>query len=658
MIVRYGLTLIALIVFSGLYLSYNAAISSSLQWQLLNGKTPELFSEFVYYFSTLPRLAMALMVGAALGLVGSVLQQITRNPLLSPLTLGTSAGAWLALIIVSVVAPGLAPNLTALAVMLGSMLAMSLVLLIAGPRELAGMRVILAGMAVNILLGAITSAIIILRDQFAKNLFIWGAGDLAQNDWQWMQWLAPKLLIAIPILVFAPRVLQLLRVGQHAAKSLGLATTPMLIILFSAVIWLMSATITAVGIISFIGLIAPNIARFIGANSARDELYYSTLLGALILLLADFIARFVSSMSIDIIPSGTATAIVGAPVLIYLALRSSSAEDQMVIPQSANLVTFTSCKGFIVISAVLCSVIFAVLLNNDGQSWRWNIPSDFELSIRAPRITIAFAAGICMAVAGTVLQRLINNPLASPDLLGISAGASAAIVLSTLLTGQSLVELNPFLALLGSGIMLLILVLLTRAKALSGGSILLLGISLTAMVEALVQFVLAKGSQDVYSILSWLAGSTYHVQYQQSLILLGASILILAVAVLNSRTLTLLNLDADVASARGLNVRQSTNSLLLLVAFSCAVVTAYLGPIAFIGLLAPHIAVLVGAHQVKSQLLVSSLLGAAVLVLADWLGRNILYPSQIAAGTLAAALGGGYFVILLLRGKFNRRSVL
>lgn len=659
MILRYSTTIAAIIVFSGVYLLYDTTLSSAVQWQLVTGKTPELFSEFVYLFATLPRLVMALMVGAVLGLVGSLLQQITRNPLLSPLTLGTSAGAWLALILISIAVPSLAPDLKALVVMIGSMLAMGLVLLIAGFRELAGLRVILAGMAVNILLGAITSAIIILRDQYAKNLFIWGAGDLAQNDWQWMIWLAPKLIIALVILVIAPRILQLLRLGQSGAQSLGLATTPVLIALFGAALWLMSATITAVGIISFIGLIAPNIARLLGANHARDQLYYSTVLGALLLLLADFVARIVSNLSVDIIPSGTATAIIGAPMLIYLAMRGSRAEDQMPLSQYGENQRKLTLKKWLGISCfALFLLVMALFLNNDGVSWRWNMPSDFEITTRIPRILIALAAGICMAVAGTVLQRLINNPLASPDLLGVSAGATAAIVISSLLTGQSLFVLNPLIALTGSAVMLAILVLLTRAKQFSGGTVLLLGISLTAMVEALVQFVLAKGSQDVYNLLSWLAGSTYHVQLSQSLYLLAASAVILTLSLISSRGLTLLNLNTEIAAARGLNVTLNTNAVLFLVALSCAFVTALLGPVAFIGLLAPHIARLLGAQKVKSQLLLAALLGAIVLILADWLGRNIIFPSQVAAGTLAAALGGGYFILLLLKAKLNRKTFI
>lgn len=653
MIARYLITSVLLILVSFSYLQFPNDLSLDLQWQLLSGATPTVFNEFVYLFSTVPRLAMAIMVGCTLGLVGSLLQQITRNPLLSPLTLGTSAGAWLALISVSIFLPALDPDLTALAVMTGSVLAMSLVLLIAGLKELAGLRVILAGMAVNILLGAITSALIILRDQYAKNLFIWGAGDLAQNDWQWMLWLAPKLIVAVVILVLAPRVLQLLRLGQTSASSLGLAVTPILLILFCCAIWLMSATITAVGIISFIGLITPNIARLLKANSAKDELYYSTLLGGLLLLLADSIARVASSMTIDIIPSGTATAIIGAPLLIFLALRSVRAEDHIPFKAPLSLAVLTARKWLLISVVFIFSISAALLLNNDGLGWRWNIPSEFALSARAPRIAIAIGAGICMAIAGTILQRLINNPLASPDLLGVSAGATAAIVISSLVAGQPLIVLSPFIALLGSLGILAILLILTRRRRFSAATIILLGISLTAMVEALVQFALAKGTQDVYAVLVWLAGSTYRAQAPQAMTLIVASLILIVLALIASRSLTLLNIDQNVAKARGLNVPLNANLLLLLVAISCALVTAFLGPIAFIGLLAPHLAYNLGANKVKSQLLLASILGATLLVLADWLGRNILYPSQVAAGTLAAALGGGYFVILLLRAKLK-----
>ncbi|WP_261843477.1 Fe(3+)-hydroxamate ABC transporter permease FhuB [Aliamphritea ceti] len=647
---RYPFTLLLTLLIGSAYLQLDTQLSIAQQWSLINGQIPDEFAEFVYLFATLPRLIIALLVGATLGLAGSLLQQVTRNPLLSPLTLGTSSGAWLALIVVSVWFPSLNPDTTSVLVMAGAMLSMGLVLAIAGIRQLSGLPVVLAGMAVNILLGAITSAIILLRDQHAKQLFIWGAGDLAQNDWQWLGWLAPKLLIAIPVLLLAPRLLQLLKLGQESAGARGLNVTPVLLVLFIATLWLVSASITAVGIISFIGLIAPNIARLCGARSARDQLWLSSLLGALLLLCADLFARLLSLWTIEIIPTGTATAICGAPVLIALALKKLRAEDQLSL-QALPVRRIGIYQWVIIILTAVSCFILASFLNHTGISWQWGWPNSFDWQLRSPRIVAAMAAGIAMAVAGTLLQRLIYNPLASPDLLGVSAGASAALVLYTLLFGEPLTSAGPFIALAGSAGLLLILLSLAKRQQFSPAAIILLGISLTALVEALIQFALANGSENVYTILGWLAGSTYRVEAPQAAILLTGSLLILLLGLLSSRWLTLLSIGKPLAQGRGMQVESSIWCLLSIVALACALVTALLGPIAFIGLLAPHMARLLGAQSARSQLITAALLGASLLMLADWLGRNLLYPGQIAAGTLASALGGGYFIILLLRSR-------
>ncbi len=152
--IRYQLSLVILLLLGFFYVQYDNNLPLTRQWSLINSAIPAPFPEFVFLFATLPRLAMALMVGAVLGLAGSVLQQLTRNPLLSPLTLGTSLGAWLALILITVLAPGVDPDITSLVVMAGALLSVGLVLAIAGIRQLSGMPIVLAGMAFNIFLGA------------------------------------------------------------------------------------------------------------------------------------------------------------------------------------------------------------------------------------------------------------------------------------------------------------------------------------------------------------------------------------------------------------------------------------------------------------------------------------------------------------------------
>ena len=146
------------------------------QWHLLKGAEPQEFADFNFVYAQLPRLLMAIMVGAMLGLVGSLMQQLTQNSLTSPLTLGTSSGAWLALIVANVWFPGLAADHMALLAMVGAIFAMGLVITIAGPKNITGLPLILSGMVVNILFGAIATSIILLNDQYAKRCLYLGSG--------------------------------------------------------------------------------------------------------------------------------------------------------------------------------------------------------------------------------------------------------------------------------------------------------------------------------------------------------------------------------------------------------------------------------------------------------------------------------------------------
>lgn len=193
---------------------------------------------------------------------------------------------------------------------------------------------------------------------------------------------------------------------------------------------------------------------------------------------------------------------------------------------------------------------------------------------------------------------------------------------------------------------------LRQTPKICPASLILIGISLTASLEAFVQFFLAKGTLSSYKILLWLSGSTYRVSEQHALLFSLAIGLIAGVVLLLARGLTLISIGRSFAQARGLATERASMILLILVALLCALVTSTVGPLAFIGLVAPHMAVLLGAQQVKAQLIIGSLIGACLMVWADWLGQTLIFPRQIAAGTLVAILGGGYFLGLML---LNRR---
>lgn len=617
------------------------------QWQLVLGhQAAQSFAQVNFVYAQLPRAVMAMVVGAVLGLVGSLMQQLTQNRLTSPLTLGTSSGAWLGLIIVNIWFSDEVAGYSALAAMAGALLAFALIISIAGLRNLTGLPLVVSGMVVNILLGSIATALVLLNEEFAQNVFMWGAGDLAQNGWEWLSWLLPRLGLVIPLLLFAPRVLTLLRLGHEGAAARGLAVLPAFLLLMVGGIWLVSASITAVGVIGFIGLLTPNMARSLGARTPKMELYSSALLGALLLLATDILAMGLSVWAEEVVPSGITAAVIGAPALIWFSRRQLQAQDSLSISLSSHRRSPSRWAVMLIAAALLLALGLHIGWQMESASWA--LPSEFQWPLRWPRMLTALFAGVGLAIAGTLLQRLIYNPLASPDILGVSSGATFALVFASLFLGQSLQSTHWMTALLGSAAVLVVLLLLGRRHHYAPSSLILTGIAITALLEALVQFTLAKGTGDSYQILLWLSGSTYRVTGEQALLLSVGVVGLTLLALGLSRWLTLISIGRGFASARGLSASRASLVLLILVALLCALVTATMGPVSFVGLIAPHMAMMLGAQRAPSQLLLAALVGGTLMLWADWLGQALLFPAQIAAGTLVAIIGGSYFLLLLL----------
>ncbi len=648
---RHLLTLLALLPLALLHLWLAADLGPFELWAML-ASAEHSFEFLQLQLSALPRLSMALLTGAALGLSGSLLQQITQNRLVSPMTIGASSGAWLGLVLATLLVPTFAASHGHWAALLGALVAVGLVLLIAGRSGIGGLPLVLGGMAINLLLGALAAGLVLINNQYTQGLFVWGAGDLAQIDWHWVQWLWPKLLLAVPVLILAPRPLSLLQLGGDAAQGRGLALWPVMLVLFLAALWLCSVSITAVGLIGFIGLLTPNLAKMLGARTARDELCYSALLGALLLLGTDALALLANRLSGQLVPSGAAAALIGAPVLLWLARRHLAAEDPrgLQLPRGAERFGWRSALWVALLAVLALTVALGLARGVDGWHLQW--PSALVWSLRWPRVLTAASAGAGLAISGLLLQRLLRNPLASPDILGLSAGATLAVMLALIIFGGALLgAVAPLAAFVGSLAVLAVLMLLGRRHHYSPALMALLGISLGALLNAALQFVLAKGTGDSFALLGWLAGSTYRATPAQALWLTVGVLLFGALAVLFQRGLTLIGIGDGVAASRGLNVPRLRLVLLVLVALLCARVTSLLGPVAFLGLLAPHIAVMLGARRVLPQLLLAASLGAVLMLLADWVGRTLIFPLQIPVGIVASVLCGSYFVYLLIRGR-------
>ncbi|CAK1731301.1 Fe(3+)-hydroxamate ABC transporter permease FhuB [Vibrio crassostreae] len=616
-----------------------------------NKMVDDSFELMALIYVNLPRLVMAILVGGTLGTIGSLFQQLTQNRMMSPLTLGTSSGAWLGLVILNVVAPMLVAQYSVWFALIGALLAMGFIVSIVGIKNMSGLPIVLAGMAVNLLLGAFATAIILLNDQYAQNLFVWGAGDLGQNGWEQVLWLMPKLLPIFAIFFLAPRVLTLLSIGTEGAAARGLNIGTTFFVLMAVGVWLASVSITSVGVISFIGLIAPNIARHLGFLKAKSELIASCVLGALLLCVTDSLAIFLAQWSLDMIPTGTATAVIGAPALIIIARKQMSAQDQLFFSMPKGPKFISSLAYFLLGTMILGLLALSTLSQPSSDMGYFVIPDAFEWSIRWPRMLTAIFAGGGLAVAGVILQRLVYNPLASPDILGVSAGAVLALIFSSLFMGYSIHSLSPWVAFLGSAIALCLLLFLGKKHQFAPSILILTGISLTAVLEALVQFSLTRVGEGKYTLLAWLAGSTYRVEPESATIMAIVITVCIGVALLLSRWVTLIATGRQFASARGLNINIAYVALLCIVAVLCSVVTTTMGPVAFVGLLAPHIAAMVGARLVREQIVLSFLIGAALMLFADWLGQVVVFPAQLAAGTLVSIIGGSYFIFLLLKSR-------
>ncbi|ELB2878379.1 Fe(3+)-hydroxamate ABC transporter permease FhuB [Vibrio parahaemolyticus] len=644
--------LIALL--SLLSLQIDTSLSLSEQWQLFT--QPESASEFrdVFFMqSQLPRLSITLLVGAMLGLTGSLMQQLTQNNLTSPLTLGTSSGAWLALVIVNIWFVDWVADYSAFAAMAGALVAFGLIISIAGVRNMTGLPLVVSGMVINILLGSIATALIILNAQFAQNIFMWGAGDLSQYSWDWFEWLLPRSTIAIVILIVAPRILTLMKLGQEGAAARGLAVLPAFGALMVMGIWLVSASITAVGIISFIGLLTPNIARVMGARTPRDELISSMLLGAALLLITDSAAIYLSLLLEETIPSGVAAAAIGAPALIWFTRKKLTATDQLNLSMSQGKTALSNAAVWGIAVMGIIGILAYSFVTHGISGIEFAIPGEFQWQLRWSRMISAISVGVALSVAGIILQRIVYNPLASPDILGVSSGATFAIIITGVMVGSVLAAFNWGVAFLGSLTVLILLLIIGKRSHFNPSNFVLSGIALSALLQALVQFALAQGSGESYKILLWLTGSTYRVTSTSALVLLISVLVLLAIVLALSRWLTLISIGRAFSNARGLNPSSANTILLVIVALLCAFSTATVGPVSFVGLVAPHMAMMLGARKVKEQLFVGSLIGATLMVWADWLGQIAIYPSQIAAGTLVAIIGSTYFLFLMLKSKFR-----
>ena len=367
-------------------------------------------NRILLFNSVLPRAVVALLSGAALGLSGALLQQVLRNPIADPSTLGISVGAQFAMTAATLFAPALMDTARETVALAGGLAVVALLLALTWRRGIEPVAVVLAGMVISLIAMALSATLILANGEYMMSLLIWGSGSLTQQGWDHAQAIALTLAVSIVAAFLLIRPLQILGLDDASARSLGANLLSLRLLALAIAVWLATTVTAEVGVIGFIGLAAPTFARLCGARTQRDILVAAPLIGAATLWLTDGLVQLGAGGSSEMVPTGAATALLGGPLLLYLLPRLRLARHASVSmpPSSVRRIARPLLPLLAILFLVTSTIALALLVGRgpDGWSVATGQLLDDLLPFRAPRIVAAASAGAMLAAAGTILQRM------------------------------------------------------------------------------------------------------------------------------------------------------------------------------------------------------------------------------------------------------------
>lgn len=640
-----GLAFLAVILFALKLRTAWPAGDDALQWVILE-------------YAVLPRAAVAILAGAALGLAGLLLQRVLRNAIAEPSTLGISAGAQLAMALSTLFAPALLGWSVGFVAFAGGIAAVAIILALTWRRGLEPVSVVLAGMMVALTANAASAALILANGDYLFSLFIWGGGSLVQQSWDPAIAIGSRLLIGFAGALLLLRPLAILGLDDASARSLGVALHASRLAIVALAVWIATTVVAEIGVIGFVGLAAPALATLSGARTLGQRIVAAPLIGAILLWTTDGLVQLFSGPAGERLPTGAATALLGGPLLLWILPRLRMMEwPSLTTPMAASRrAAHPSIMLIFAFALMIAAMIVAAFVGSGPEGWNvatGNLLADLS-QWRIPRIGVAAASGAMLAAAGVMVQRLTGNPLASPEVLGVGTGAGAGLTAVLLINATAGLFWQLTGAAVGAlGALLLILAVAARGR-FGPERLLLGGVAIGAAASAVITAVVAMGTATSYTLLTWLTGSTSQADATQAWIALALAGGLLAPTLLTIRWLDVLPLGGDTARSLGVPLIRARFLVVLLAALMTAASAMFVGPLSFIGVIAPHMARLLGLGRARNHLIGAILLGAALMVVSDWLARMIAFPYQLPVGLFAALIGGPYLVYLLSRGTHQR----
>ncbi|MFJ2172498.1 FecCD family ABC transporter permease [Streptomyces sp. NPDC087851] len=267
--------------------------------------------------------------------------------------------------------------------------------------------------------------------------------------------------------------------------------------------------------------------------------------------------------------------------------------------------------------------------------------------LRLPRAVLAMVAGFSFGLAGVTFQTMLRNPLASPDIIGISSGASAAAAFAIVTLSLGELQVSVLAIVAGLAVAVLVYVLAFRG-GVAGTRLILIGIGISAMLDSLTNYVLSQAAEwDLQEAMRWLTGSLNGASWDQVVPAVAAPAVLTPVLLARSRDLSAMQLGDDTASALGVRVERTRITVIVAAVGLIAFATAAAGPIAFVAFLSGPIAArIVGAGG--SLLVPAGLVGSLLVLVADFCGQ-FAFDSRYPVGVVTGVLGAPYLVHLIIR---------
>ncbi|SFD46038.1 iron complex transport system permease protein [Lentibacillus persicus] len=608
----------------------------------------------------MPRAVMGILAGGALAVAGVVLQTVTKNPLSSASTLGIHSGTYFAVVFSTVFFPAALIGNGIIVAFIGGIITFLIVFTLSGGSSASPVRMVLAGMIVTFLFSSLTSVLQIFYENETAGLFLWGSGTLVQNDWSGVQFSLPIVALGLLVIAFMAFKMDTLTLGDEVATALGQNVAVVKFVSIIAAVLLTSVTVSVVGPIGFVGLVAPHIIKLIGYRKHWPLIIASFIWGGNVLLFADVLARIIDP-SFSELPVGAITALIGAPWLIYLVLRMKQnkyGDENTSVIAGKTSVNWPMIKVIpVLLGTILVTLFVSLASGNYGFEpvLFWNAffgdTDEFMLGLitdlRLPRALVALISGMVLAVSGLVFQGVLRNPLADPSVIGITSGAGVGALLTMYVFGVAAVWI-PVGAIIGACLFFIFVMLMAIRAKFQPTILALLGIGVSAFGQAIIQILVVQADMNVASALTWLSGTTYAKGWSELVnYLIGPVVILLPLLILRIRDLDILALGDDTAQGLGLKVMSVRFQLALLATLLAAFSVAAVGTIGFVGLIAPHLSRLLVGPSNQKLLPVTMLTGGTLLVVADVLSRTLLAPNEIPSGILVAIIGAPYFLWLM-----------